>query len=121
MHVINHQTGKPADETRSVRVESARIARGPVEDLSKIQGDRFDAIILPGGFGAAKNLCNFATQGADCQVNPDVSRVLNEAHAAGKPIGLICISPAAPAAPPSLVRNHAVERRARRSTAAPVR
>lgn len=95
MHVVNHLLGKPtAGETRNVRMESARIARGPVEDLSKVHGNTFDAVILPGGFGAAKNLCNFATAGADCDVNPEVARVLNEAHEAGKPIGLICISPA---------------------------
>ena len=95
MHVVNHHTGRPAAaEKRNVRVESARIARGPVKDLAEIHGDEFDAVILPGGFGAAKNLCSFATQGADCEVNPEVARVLNEAHDAGKPIGLICISPA---------------------------
>lgn len=94
MHVVNHLTGKPTDEKRSVRVESARIARGPVQDLAKLHGDEFDAVILPGGFGAAKNLCNFATQGADCEVNPHVARVLREAHEAGKTIGLMCISPA---------------------------
>jgi enhancing lycopene biosynthesis protein 2 len=94
MHVVNHITGKPTDGKRHVRVESARIARGNVHDLAKIRGDQFDAVILPGGYGAAKNLCNFATQGADCEVNPEVARVLREAHEAGKPIGLICISPA---------------------------
>ncbi|MCI0366035.1 MAG: isoprenoid biosynthesis glyoxalase ElbB [Phycisphaerales bacterium] len=92
-HVINHQTGQPSKEQRNVRAESARIARGPVKDLADVHGDQFDAVILPGGFGAAKNLCNFASAGAECQVNPDVARVLTEAHEAGKPIGLICISP----------------------------
>lgn len=95
-HVINHQTGKEAKETRNVRVESARIARGPVKDLAEVSGDAFDAIILPGGFGAAKNLCTFAVAtggGENCQVNEDVARVLREAHDAGRPIGLLCISP----------------------------
>lgn len=94
LHVVNHLTGKPVPETRNVRVESARIARGSVLDLAKVHADQFDAVIFPGGFGAAKNLCTFATQGADCEVNPHVARVLREAHDAGKPIGLICISPA---------------------------
>ncbi len=93
MHVVNHQTGEPVDETRNVRIESARIARGPVESLRDIHGHRFDAVILPGGFGAAKNLCTFATESENCRVDPDVARVLNEARAAGKAIGLICISP----------------------------
>jgi enhancing lycopene biosynthesis protein 2 len=93
MHVVNHLTGKPSGETRNVRVESARIARGPVQDLAETRGDRFDAVILPGGYGAAKNLCSFATDGAECDVNPEVARVLGEARNAGKVIGLICISP----------------------------
>lgn len=93
MHVVNHHTGKPTTEKRNVRVESARIARGPVQDIAEVHGDRFDAVIFPGGFGAAKNLCSFATQGHECEVNPDVARVLREAHEAGRPIGLICISP----------------------------
>jgi enhancing lycopene biosynthesis protein 2 len=93
MHVVNHLTGQPAQESRNVLVESARIARGKVEDLAKVRGDQFDAIILPGGFGAAKNLCNFATVNDKCEVNPQVARVLREAHDAGKVIGLICISP----------------------------
>jgi enhancing lycopene biosynthesis protein 2 len=94
MHVVNHLTGKPTSETRNVRVESARIARGAVKDLAQVRGEEFDAVILPGGYGAAKNLCSFAIDGADCQVHPEVARVLSEAHTAGKPIGLICISPA---------------------------
>ncbi len=94
MHVINHLTGEPTDEVRNIRIESARIARGAVDNLSIVNGAAFDAIILPGGFGAAKNLCNFATAGADCQVHPEVARVLREANEAGKPLGFACISPA---------------------------
>lgn len=94
MHVIDHHTGEEMSENRNVRVESARIARGPVKDLADLKADDFDAVIFPGGFGAAKNLCTFATEGDQCEVNPDVQRVLREAHDAGKPIGLICISPA---------------------------
>jgi len=93
MHVINHLTGEEMNETRNVRVESARIARGEVKDIATVKAAGFDAVIFPGGFGAAKNLCNFAVQGADCDVHPDVERVLREAHEAGKVIGLICISP----------------------------
>jgi enhancing lycopene biosynthesis protein 2 len=92
-HVVNHQTGKESKETRNVMVESARIARGPVKDLASLSGEDFDAIFLPGGFGAAKNLCTFALAGENCTVNDDVARVLRQAHEAGKPIGLICISP----------------------------
>ncbi len=94
MHVVNHRNGDSMQETRNVRVEAARIARGEVTDLAEVQGADFDAVILPGGFGAAKNLCTFATKGPECEVNPDVERVLREAHEAGKPLGLICIAPA---------------------------
>ena len=93
MHVVNHLTGDMMAEKRNVRIESARIARGPVADISTVHGEQFDAVILPGGFGAAKNLCSFATAGESCDVHPEVERVLREAHSAGRPLGLICISP----------------------------
>lgn len=92
--VIDHLTKKPNGEKRNVLTESARIARGNIQDLARVKGGDFDALILPGGFGVAKNLCNFATEGADCSADAQVRRVLREAHAAGKPIGFICIAPA---------------------------
>jgi enhancing lycopene biosynthesis protein 2 len=90
---INHLTSQPTGESRNMRIEAARIARGEITDLADVKGTDFDAIVLPGGFGAAKNLCTFADEGADCAVHPQVERVLNEAHEAGKVIGFICISP----------------------------
>lgn len=93
--VVNHLTRQPAPgETRNVLVEAARIARGNILDLAKVKAADFDAFVLPGGFGAAKNLSTFAAEGEKCTVEPQVARVLREAHAAGKPIGLICIAPA---------------------------
>ena len=92
--VIDHCSQEPTGEQRNVLTESARIARGEIVDLAEVKGDAYDAFFLPGGFGAAKNLCTFAFKGADCEVNDQVDRVLNEANAAGKPIGLICIAPA---------------------------
>jgi enhancing lycopene biosynthesis protein 2 len=77
-----------------VLAESARIARGAIRDVAAARADEFDAVILPGGFGAAKNLSSFAVEGTDCSVDPGVERLLCEAHAAGTPIGLICIAPA---------------------------
>ena len=74
-------------------VESARIARGKIAPLSELRAADYDALFFPGGFGAAKNLSDFATKGADCTVLPDVERVVNEFHAAQKPIGLCCIAP----------------------------
>jgi enhancing lycopene biosynthesis protein 2 len=95
MHVINHLLGEPAPgESRNVLVESARIARGKIKDLATVQIAEIDALILPGGFGAAKNLCDFAVQGADCTVNTEVARLIKEMHAAKKPIAALCIAPA---------------------------
>lgn len=95
MHVINHLAGEPAEgETRNVLVESARIARGDIKDLASAQVADLDAVILPGGFGAAKNLCNFAVAGPDCEVNPDVARLIREMYIAKKPIAAVCIAPA---------------------------
>lgn len=94
MHVVNHLKGQPAEgESRNILVESARIARGDIEPLGSVDVNNYDAFIFPGGFGAAKNLCTFATDGADCKVNPDVARLVKEAHAAGKPLAFVCIAP----------------------------
>ena len=92
--VIDHRTQQPTGEKRNVLTESARIARGEIDDLKNVCGTDFDALLLPGGFGAAKNLCTFASAGPDCDVDPEVERVLREANDAGKPIGFICIAPA---------------------------
>lgn len=94
MHVVNHLTGQPTDESRNVLVEAARIARGAIKPLSELKAADFDAVLLPGGFGAAKNLCTFAVAGPDCAVNPDAEAAIKAFHAAQKPIGALCISPA---------------------------
>lgn len=94
LHVINHLTGEEMPEVRNVLVESARIARGQIKDVREAKVDDFDALIIPGGFGAAKNLSNFATQGTACSVQPDVLALAEAFAEAGKPIGLMCISPA---------------------------
>ena len=72
LHVINHLTGEEMPESRNVLVESARIARGAVKDIGQANAADFDALIVPGGFGAAKNLSNFAVEGAGCSINPQV-------------------------------------------------
>ncbi|CRN02868.1 MULTISPECIES: isoprenoid biosynthesis glyoxalase ElbB [Pseudomonas] len=94
LHVINHLTGEEMPESRNVLVESARIARGAVKDIREANAADFDALIVPGGFGAAKNLSDFAVQGAGCSVNPQVLDLAEAFAEAGKPVGLICISPA---------------------------
>ena len=93
LEVVDHRTGEPTGETRNVLTESARIARGEIQDIKDVQAGDLDALIFPGGFGAAKNLCTFATAGEQAEVNEDVARLVKEVHAAGKPIGAICIAP----------------------------
>ncbi len=92
-HVINHLTGDEMKEKRNVLVESARIARGKIKPLADFKADDFDAILFPGGFGVAKNLCTFAFDGDDCKVNMDTEKAIKAMHKAGKPIGALCISP----------------------------
>jgi len=94
LHVINHLTGEEMPESRNVLVESARIARGEVKDIREANAEDFDALIVPGGFGSAKNLSNFAVEGTGCTVQPDVLALTEAFAEAGKPVGLICISPA---------------------------
>lgn len=94
MHVIDHTNQSAADEKRNVLTESARIARGNIVDLKTITAKQLDALIIPGGFGAAKNLSNFAVKGPDATVHPQVQRILDEMIAAKKPIGALCIAPA---------------------------
>ena len=94
MHVINHLAGEPSKgENRNILAESARLMRGEITPLADLDPLDFDAIILPGGFGAAKNLCNFATEGDQCTVHPEVESFLREANTVGKPIGAMCIAP----------------------------
>jgi len=93
-HVINHITGEEMPEQRNVLVESARIARGEIGDLQDFNPDNYDAIIFPGGFGAAKNLSTVAFDGANAKVNHDVEKAVKGMLERGKPIGALCISPA---------------------------
>lgn len=93
LHVIDHLTGKEMKERRNVLTEAARIARGQVMPLSKFNAAQFDALVFPGGFGAAKNLCNWATAGENCVVEKDVEHAIISTHKLGKPIGAMCIAP----------------------------
>jgi enhancing lycopene biosynthesis protein 2 len=94
LHVINHLTGEEMPESRNVLVESARITRGEIKDIREADAEEFDALIIPGGFGSAKNLSNFAIESTGCTVQPDVLALTEAFAEAGKPVGLICISPA---------------------------
>lgn len=95
MHVVNHRTGQVTGEVRNVLDEAARIARGKALPLSTVDVSEYDAVFLPGGYGAAKNLSTVALDGPGAQVDPEVARVLREFRAAHKPIGAVCIAPAA--------------------------
>ncbi|MCI5163016.1 MAG: isoprenoid biosynthesis protein ElbB [Candidatus Electrothrix sp. AX5] len=92
-HVLNHITGQEMDEQRNVLIESARIARGKVEDLALFDAATVDALVIPGGVGAAKNLCTYAFDGPQCTVNKDVEEAVKAMHQAGKPLGALCIAP----------------------------
>lgn len=94
MHVVNHMTGEEEEGvTRNVLNEAARIARGNVKALDECNVSDFDALIIPGGFGAAKNLSDFATKGPDLTVDPTLEEIMTKFHAASKPIGVCCIAP----------------------------
>ncbi|MFZ6658689.1 isoprenoid biosynthesis glyoxalase ElbB [Undibacterium sp. TJN19] len=93
--VINHLTGEIAEsESRNVLVESARIARGKIKDIAQADAEDYAAVFFPGGFGAAKNLSDFASQGATSHVQADVLRFAKAVAQAGKPACYICIAPA---------------------------
>lgn len=94
MHVVDHLRGEPvADAARDILTESARLVRGVIRPLAEVLPGEIDGVLLPGGFGAAKNLCSFATDGAACRVHPEVEAFLLAARALGKPIAAMCIAP----------------------------
>lgn len=93
-HTLNHMTGQEDGESRNVLQESARIARGKVKSLASVNHTDFDGLIIPGGFGVAKNLCQFAFEGINSSVQVNVDRFIKDFHAAKKPIGALCIAPA---------------------------
>jgi enhancing lycopene biosynthesis protein 2 len=92
-HVINHLTGEVMEEQRNVLVESARIARGNIKPLHEFDPSHYDALLFPGGFGAAKNLSDWAFKGSNARINPETERSIKAMAAARKPIGAMCISP----------------------------
>ena len=92
--VINHLTGEAMTETRNVLIEAARITRGEIRPLAQADAAELDALIVPGGFGAAKNLSNFASLGSECTVDRELKALAQAMHQAGKPLGFMCIAPA---------------------------
>ncbi len=96
--VVNHASGEVSAESRNILVESARIARGNVKPLGELRPEAFDALVIPGGFGVALNLSDFAQKGSGAQVDKDFQSVVQSFLKVGKPIGAICIAPAVLAA-----------------------
>ena len=93
-HVINHLTGEVSEgETRNVLVESARIARGQIKDIKDVKADDLDGLVIPGGFGAAKNLTTFADDEMHCQIHREVRRLVKTMVVQMKPIAALCIAP----------------------------
>lgn len=93
-HVFDHLAGSPAEgESRNVLREAARIARGKIQDIATASAGDYVGIVFPGGFGAAKNLCDFAFKGAEMSVNPAVAQCISAFQAAGKPMVFLCIAP----------------------------
>lgn len=92
--VINHLTGETMADSRNVLIEAARITRGDIHPLAQAAASDLDALIVPGGFGAAKNLSNFASQGSECRVDSDLAALAVAMHQSGKPLGFMCIAPA---------------------------
>ena len=93
-HVINHLNGnEDLSESRNILVESARIARGKVVDVTSVSGHQLDALIFPGGTGMAKNIFDYSMAGINCTVISDVQRLVVEILEADKPLGAICIAP----------------------------
>ncbi len=92
--VINHLENTAIEgETRNVLIESARIARGKIRDITNLKLEKTDAIIFPGGAGVIKNLCTYQADGINCEINKDIERIIIDAHKASKPIGALCIAP----------------------------
>lgn len=92
--VVNHLTGETTSEKRNMLVEAARIARGNIRKLTELRADEVDGALIPGGYGTALNLCDFAKAGDKCEVDPDLSRFLRALHSQKKPIAALCIAPA---------------------------
>ncbi len=92
-HVVNHCTKQATDEKRNMMVEAARIARGDIRPIEECHAEDFDALVFPGGNGAAKNLFTYAFDGLECKVREDVAQLIRTFHQQHKPIGALCIAP----------------------------
>lgn len=92
-HVVNHLTGEAMTETRNMLIEAARIARGSIVDIENLVISDIDALVIPGGFGSAKNFTNWAFNGPDSEILPEVKKLIIDINAIKKPIVALCVSP----------------------------
>jgi enhancing lycopene biosynthesis protein 2 len=92
-HVVNHITGEAMPEMRNMLIESARIARGSILAINDVQPGDIDALVIPGGFGSAKNFTDWAFNGPDGTILPEVKLLLVNLFNIGKPIAALCVSP----------------------------
>lgn len=94
LHVVNHLTEQVSEkESRNILIESARIARGRIRKVEEVDVAELDGLVIPGGFGAAKNFCTFALDGPDCRINEDVKKLILNIVNSGKPLCAMCIAP----------------------------
>jgi enhancing lycopene biosynthesis protein 2 len=92
-HVVNHLTGEVMNESRNMLVEAARIARGNIKNITEVDPVDVDALVIPGGFGSAKNFTKWAFDGPDGDILPEVKLLLVNLVNVGKPIAALCVSP----------------------------
>lgn len=92
-HVVNHISGTEMDEKRNMLTEAARIARGNITDISDLNLDDIDGLIIPGGFGSAKSLTSWAFDGPDGKIIKEVKDLILKLIACQKPIIALCVSP----------------------------
>jgi enhancing lycopene biosynthesis protein 2 len=94
LHTMDHVAARETSETRNILTESARIARGNIQPLGTLNPETYDMLVLPGGFGVAKNYSDFALKGAQCTVSEEYANTIQAFYAAKKPIVAMCIAPA---------------------------
>jgi enhancing lycopene biosynthesis protein 2 len=92
-HVVNHLTGEEMPESRNMLVEAARIARGAVHDISTFDNTQIDALVIPGGFGSAKNFTTWAFEGPNGSILPEIKELIQQCISDKKPIAALCVSP----------------------------
>jgi enhancing lycopene biosynthesis protein 2 len=76
LDVIDHHATKKVDERRDILIESSRATRKKILPLDQIDPAQLNALIIPGGLGAVKNLCDFFSAGENCRVHEGVRHLV---------------------------------------------